>query len=320
MQYSTQDIDVVGGKLRVGRWESQSGFDPSKVILAIHGVTSHHLAWQPMAEMLEQYLPGFSILAPDLRGRGRSSGLPLPYGMSQHAQDLAAILDQAGVPQATIIGHSMGAFVSLFLQTEYPELVQSVLLVDGGMPIAVPGGLTGPELLNAVLGPTAERLNTIFPDTDSYIDYWKQHPSFAEWSSYYEAYVAYDLNPVVEGFKPATNYDAMAEDSADLYGSEKLMQSLDHINQPTMFVRAPRGLFAEPPGLYPNEQIKEFITRYPDITFHEVEDVDHYAVVMHHDGLKQVLPLLKTLIATESTKVSEASAALLKAPHKGEDS
>ncbi|MGK3816897.1 alpha/beta fold hydrolase, partial [Enterococcus faecium] len=56
--------------------------------------------------------PDVRLLAPDLRGRGRSADLSGPFGMSAHSDDLAAILDAAGVDRALIVGHSMGAFVS----------------------------------------------------------------------------------------------------------------------------------------------------------------------------------------------------------------
>ena len=55
---------------------------------------------------------GVRLIAPDLRGRGRSNTLPGPFGMTRHADDMAAVLDFLGVPRAVVVGHSMGGFVS----------------------------------------------------------------------------------------------------------------------------------------------------------------------------------------------------------------
>lgn len=78
------EVPVAGGVLRVGVWDAAPD---APTILAVHGVTSSHLAWQLLAEEL----PGVRIVAPDLRGRGQSNALAGPAGMAAHADDLAEI-------------------------------------------------------------------------------------------------------------------------------------------------------------------------------------------------------------------------------------
>src|SRR5690606_9508333 len=92
--------------------------------------------------LVAHLLKGVRVLAPDLRGRGRSNQLPGPYGMPQHADDLAAVLDHFGVETALIVGHSMGAFVSVVLSHRHPERVSELILVDGGLPLAVPANVS----------------------------------------------------------------------------------------------------------------------------------------------------------------------------------
>src|SRR5690606_30778701 len=127
-------------------------------VLAVHGVTSSHKSWPLVAAALD----GVRVIAPDLRGRGRSNQLPGPYGMPQHADDLAAVLDAFGADSAVVVGHSMGAFVSVVFSHRPPERVSELVLVDGGLPLAVPEGIAPDELTKAVLGPAQARLTMTF--------------------------------------------------------------------------------------------------------------------------------------------------------------
>lgn len=90
-----------GGDLHVGIWEPA---DPTGTVLAIHGITANHLSWPFLAAAL----PDYRIVAPDLRGRAGSCGLPGPYGMEQHVKDLVAVLDHlGGLDRVDVVGHSM---------------------------------------------------------------------------------------------------------------------------------------------------------------------------------------------------------------------
>ena len=69
--------------------QDRPGAEPdAPLVLALHGITGNHLAWAP----LHRRVPGHTILAPDLRGRGLSSELPGPFGIARHADDAAAVL------------------------------------------------------------------------------------------------------------------------------------------------------------------------------------------------------------------------------------
>jgi pimeloyl-ACP methyl ester carboxylesterase len=100
--------------------------------------------------------------------------------MPQHADDLAAVLEALTVPRAVVLGHSMGAFASLVLANRHRALVSGLVLVDGGLPLASPEGLSDDELTRATLGPAAERLSMVFPSREHYADFWRRHPAFAD--------------------------------------------------------------------------------------------------------------------------------------------
>src|SRR5690625_1586272 len=128
--YHRRDIEVAGGLLRVGVWEPTNQSAPvPPTVLALHGITANHLSWM----FLPEQLPGVRVVAPDLRGRGRSNRLPGPYGIGNHTEDLIAVLTALGTDRATVVGHSMGAFVAVELAYRHPATVSELLLVDGGL-------------------------------------------------------------------------------------------------------------------------------------------------------------------------------------------
>ncbi|MFI8525730.1 alpha/beta fold hydrolase [Promicromonospora sukumoe] len=303
--YTTHDVVVAGGRLRVGVWEPTApvatGPDgtPLPAVVLVHGITASHRAWPAIAAAL----PGRRVIAPDLRGRGRSNGLPGPYGMAAHADDVAAVVRALAEGPAVVVGHSMGGFVSLVLTHRHPDLVGRLVLVDGGLPIplppGVPDGATPEELVRALLGPAIERLTQTFPSAEAYREFWRAHPAFAEWSPVVEQYVDYDLaeypagDGVVGGpvLRPATSPDAVAADSADSARGDALPAALAWAAEtglPITFLRAPRGLLDQPGGMYPAGTVAEWSGLLPGLTASEVPGVNHYTIIMAEPGISAV--------------------------------
>ncbi|WP_224760654.1 MULTISPECIES: alpha/beta hydrolase [unclassified Salinibacterium] len=291
--YRSRTIPVQGGELQVGVW----GDDDAPTVLAIHGITASHRAWSLLAE----HAPQLRIIAPDLRGRGRSNALPGPWGMPTHADDAAAVLDAFGVERCTVLGHSMGGFVSANLAMRHPSRVGELLLVDGGLPIPVPAGVSDDDLLTALIGPAAERLAMRFASVEEYRDFWRVHPAFAaDWNPTMEQYVDYDLQGDAPELRPSALIDAVAQDSRQLSGDERYAEALAELSIPTQFVRAPRGLLGQIPALYSRELVIEWEARMPQLTTHEAVDVNHYTIVMAEHGVRQVLPIVSGAVARVS--------------------
>jgi lipase len=298
--YRTSSLQVRGGELAMGLWNMPGSAEVAAdgpVVVLIHGITSAHTAWP----LVVDHLPaGTRVLAPDLRGRGRSNGLPAPYGMEQHCADVLAMMDHFGVRKATLVGHSMGAFVAVAFSGAHAERLQGLLLVDGGLPLDVPAGMDVDTLINTVLGPAAQRLTTIFPSKEAYRDFWRAHPAFVgQWSHMLEAYSDYDLVEGPQGLHPATAPEAMTGDSRDLYGSKVVLDALGHLPAHTALLTAPRGLTNTTP-LYAPAAIERIKKELPDLTVKEVPDVNHYTIVMSEAGAK--------VVAAEAMRVRAASA------------
>lgn len=287
--YRTMDVPVGGGSLRVGVWDPV-GQDAAASVLVIHGVTASHLAWPFVVEQL----PGVRVIAPDLRGRGASNQVEGPAGMRAHADDLVAVLDALDVGSLPVIGHSMGAFVAVVLAHRHPERVSQLLLIDGGLPLDVPAGIEPETLVQLILGPTAERLSRRWSGVEEYVGgFWRSHPAFADdWTPELEQYLAYDLVPDGDAWRPATSYRTTVDDTVDLNTGTDLPAALAVLSKPTVFVTVPRGLQNETPGLYAPEHLRRLLQAYPQVEHVELDDLNHYTVVMSARGAQALGPHL----------------------------
>lgn len=294
--FRSERVPVRGGGLAVGVW----GHDDAPTVLAIHGLTASHKAWEALADAGR----GLRIIAPDLRGRARSNALPGPWGMTTHADDMAAVLAHFGVQPALVLGHSMGAFVATTLAMRHPERVGGLVLIDGGLPVPIPDGVSPEEIPQALLGPAAERLSMTFPSYEAYRDYWRVHPSLQQdWGPYIESYVDYDLQGVEPELRPSSVYEAIAQDSLHLAGDEGYPDALAALPMPVDFIRSPRGLLNQAPGLYTASTLRAWEDRMPNLITHDIADVNHYTIVMARRGAEEVL----AVVHSAQSRMAEAA-------------
>ena len=287
--YDALTVPVRGGDLHVGRWTVASGLP---TVVAVHGVTANHRCWLALSRT-----GTVNLVAPDLRGRGRSGTLPGPAGMDNHATDLLAVLDHLGLARAVLLGHSMGGFVVSELATAHPDRVDSVLLVDGGLPLpGPPDGTTPEQALSATIGPAAARLGMTFRDRAAYLAYWRDHPALREaWSADVEDYLTYDLTGEPPECHSSVSLQAVRDDSADLLDSATNERRAAALPRGTVFLRAPAGLMAEPGGLYPADLVAQHVQAFPQVRVREVGDVNHYTIVMSPAGAEVLAGALEEL-------------------------
>jgi lipase len=250
------------------------------VVLALHGITASHLSWASVASALNG---AARFVAVDLRGRGQSAGLGGPYGMRQHALDLVDVLDSLEVEQAVVVGQSMGAYVANVLAEEFPSRVSRLVLVDGGLPLPMPEGMSVDQVLEAVIGPAVARLSMTFPSREAYHEFWRAHPALAgAWSPSVEEYVDYDLVPADagDGFRSRVDADAVRGDSEDTLASESVRTAVTRLPCPAVLLRAERGMLDDPVGLFPDPLVSEWLPRAPMLTdLGVVPDTNHYTIL-----------------------------------------
>lgn len=92
-------------------------------MLLIGGLFVSHAIWDPLIPLLKN---DFMLIAPDNRGIVEIP--PGPYTTSQMAEDLIHILDELGVDQAHIVGHSLGGAIAQVIALNHPQRVLSLSL------------------------------------------------------------------------------------------------------------------------------------------------------------------------------------------------
>jgi pimeloyl-ACP methyl ester carboxylesterase len=280
-----QAVEVTGGYLHVTRFGSGS-----QAVLGIHGITASSMSLAVVARHLGA---DATLVAPDLRGRGASAGLPGPYGMRAHAEDCAAVITALCDPPVVVLGHSMGAFVAVVLAATHPELVERLVLADGGLPLPMPeGALEGidpDEVIDAVLGPAIDRLAMVFPTQQSFLDFWRTHPAMEEWTEDLETYLRYDLEPVEGGYQSRVVEGAVRTDGAEQMLSPDLIpQALRSVRCPIHFIGAQRGLLNQPAPLIPDEVVRDWQSELPGLRADVVENVNHYTLIIGERGAAEV--------------------------------
>ncbi|HMJ34275.1 MAG TPA: alpha/beta hydrolase [Baekduia sp.] len=251
------------------------------VVLAIHGVTASLMTWRAVARRLAAS-GSTCLLAPDLRGRGRSATLPGPYGIATHVEDLIAVLDSVGAQRAVLVGHSMGAYVAARLAAEHPRRVAGLVLLDAGLPLPPPDDRE--QLLQTTVHNAVMRLDITFPSADVYVEGWRGHPAFAgTWDDDVEAYARYDLVEEDHGARCVASATAVRVDSAEMVLDDRTRLALDRVGPdvPVQVLRAERGLFDEADNpLISAELLDAFAAGHPEARVETVAGVNHYTLVM----------------------------------------
>jgi esterase len=99
-------------------------------LVLLHGVMGFAANWGKVWPHFQEERP---VLVFDQRGHGRSFKPLEGYTPTDYAEDLKALLDQLGIKQAHIVGHSMGGRVALRFCYLYPAYARSLTLEDSGV-------------------------------------------------------------------------------------------------------------------------------------------------------------------------------------------
>lgn len=105
----------------------ERGRDHRMALLLVHGFPLDSRLWDAQIAGLSSRV---RVIAPDLRGSGKSDVPPGPYSMDQYADDMAGLLDGLGIRRAVVAGLSMGGYIAFALWRRHPERAQALVLAD----------------------------------------------------------------------------------------------------------------------------------------------------------------------------------------------
>ncbi|WP_222131445.1 alpha/beta fold hydrolase [Pseudonocardia sp. C8] len=254
--------------------------DGPRLAVAVHGITASAMEWPAVARCLPA---DWTLVAPDLRGRGAAAGLPGPYGLQRHVEDVCALVRARRPRETVLVGHSMGAYVALLAAVAEPGLFDRLVLVDGGLPLPPPPeGVSVDEVLQATLGPAIARLSRTFESEQAYLDFFRAHPALADaWNEDVAGYVRYDLAGPSGAQRSRVVEEAVRADGRDvLVRAGDFAAAWEALTVPGVLLRAPLGLFGEAPGLLGDDAVAEAGRRRPDIVVDTVDGANHYTIVL----------------------------------------
>jgi pimeloyl-ACP methyl ester carboxylesterase len=104
--------------------DSRSG----EPLLLLHGFTGSGDDWR---HVFSEPIAGYRVIAPDLRGHGRSTNPGGVFRFAEVARDLFALLDRLGIDRVKAIGMSAGANTLLHMATQQPARITAMIHVSG---------------------------------------------------------------------------------------------------------------------------------------------------------------------------------------------
>jgi 3-oxoadipate enol-lactonase len=96
------------------------------LVVFTHGLTMDHRMFEAQVEAVAQQ---YRVLIWDVRGHGQSQPLGDGFSVRGVVEDLIVLLNLLGYEQATLVGHSMGGYVSQELLFLYPERVTALVTI-----------------------------------------------------------------------------------------------------------------------------------------------------------------------------------------------
>lgn len=116
--------DVLVGDIRLNVFATGQGIP----LLFVHGFPFDHRMWQ---RQLNEFVRTHRVIAPDLRGFGKSHVTHNIVTMEQFADDLDGLLDALNVTERVVLcGLSMGGYIAWQFVNKYPERLRGLVLCD----------------------------------------------------------------------------------------------------------------------------------------------------------------------------------------------
>jgi len=271
------DLHLANGDLHAEWFGAARG----RLVVCVPGLSANLRGFDFIAERISD--PAHRVVALDLRGRGQSQVTgPGTYGWVHHAEDVLGVADALGASRFDVVGQSMGAAVAMEIARLAPQRLGSVVLIDA---CGTPDPATVPLIRAAV-----ERLGSVYPSVEAYLDLVQRLGTIRPWSPYWERYFRYELAPVPGGVRARSDRAAVLEDAS--YGEEHDPSPLwPHLTMPVLLLRATQELFAGAGFIVPIGERDAFLAAVPATRLVEV-DANHYGINTHEVASEAIAAFL----------------------------
>lgn len=258
---------VIGDRSEFDRYASVRGIQihyldypgPEPAIVLLHGLSANANEFGGL--LSEGLAASHRVIAPDLRGRGRTGKPATGYAMADHAADVIALLDHLGLDRVVMGGHSFGALLAIFIAANYPDRVKRVIVIDAAI-------VFHPDT-EELLKPSLARLERILPSANAYIEEMKGAPYVAgAWDASIEGYFRAELQLNPDGTAQALTSANAVEQALRGVGAEDWASLVARVSHPVLLLNASEGygLPGSPP-LVPPEHARTTAHLFPDCKY-----------------------------------------------------
>ena len=212
----------------------------SPPLVLLHGLSSNANAFGGLFSA--GLSPTFRVIAPDLRGRARSSKPATGYGMAEHAADVIGLLDVLGLGRVVLGGHSFGGYLAMFIAAHYPDRVERLIVIDAA--------ITSHPRIGILLKPSLDRLTRVAPSADHYLAEIRT-AAYLEgaWDDDVEQYFRAEIVENPDGTAQASTSASAIGQAIVGIANEPWLHIVQHVRQPTLLLNA-LGAYG-PPGTPP---------------------------------------------------------------------
>jgi pimeloyl-ACP methyl ester carboxylesterase len=183
--------------------------------------------------------PTFRVIAPDLRGRGRTDKPATGYSMADHARDVLGLLDALGLERVVLGGHSFGGYLAIYLAANFPERVEKLIVIDAA--------ITLNPRVGELLKPSLDRLTRVSRSVDDYVSEARLAAHLdGFWDDCLEQYFRAEIQENADGTAQAATSSIAVGQALQGVMREPWWQLVAAVRQPVLLLNAigPYG----PPG------------------------------------------------------------------------
>jgi acyl transferase domain-containing protein/acyl-CoA synthetase (AMP-forming)/AMP-acid ligase II/pimeloyl-ACP methyl ester carboxylesterase len=165
-QMQEEFVQIRGLNLCLCQWGPESG----PLVVCLHGILEQGTSWIEVARQL--VARGYRILAPDLRGHGRSDhvGPGGSYHILDFLADLDTLVHRFIDRPFTLVGHSFGSVLGALLSSLRPQLVKRLILVETLLPPDPDTASVVDQLSTQLDYLTTPPAHPVFPDVATAIE------------------------------------------------------------------------------------------------------------------------------------------------------
>lgn len=132
---SAQKASTTAAKSRFAKLDGtrihyQSHGKGREALVLIHGWTCNLDYWR---DQVPDFAKRNRVIALDLPGHGQSDKPEIVYSMDLFAKAVDAVMRDAKVERAVLVGHSMGTPIARQFYRKYPQKTLAIVIVDGGL-------------------------------------------------------------------------------------------------------------------------------------------------------------------------------------------